>query len=791
MTWDGVHPFECPTRVFDGWSASAQVGERLAELGVRRALVDSDPGVRAAGIVDTIADHIRRSEIVIAIYAETQPNPSVANVEAGFAAWREHDGGVSAMDAAKGVGILAGNGGSIANYTGSERVPNDLPPLSCLPTTRGAGSEVTFNDVITDSSRHVKLPYVSRRLAPKVALVDPELVTKAPPHVIAATGADALSQAIESYINKGADPLLDAISLGAINLGAIKLIGRSLVPAVRQRDREAVARMALASTMAGIAFNMNIVHAASTPVTAKHDVAHGVANAIFLPAGLAFCLPAVPERLRDIAAALGEDVSGLDATTAGERGIAAVRSLLASAGLPGSLREVGVDPMTMDIPSLVADALKILNIATTPRPIAPDDLEALYREVWGRPMGASTITGVKTQLVNCPIPEHLGVRSDAGLKLARQAAFVEITTADGLSGSGPCSFGSASLDLAAAASLLDHAIAPMLVGEDAGRIEYLWDKVYYGSITRVLGPRGIGVALLSGVDIALWDLKGKRYGAPLYELLGGKVHDPVPAYASSIYWLPPEEAARQARAYVDDGFRAVKMKVGLDYRNDIDSLAAIREAVGRGVDIMVDAHQCCSAHLALKVGRELERYDVLFFEEPLPTDDLEGHRLLAQRLDVRIATGENMDTRYDFLPYITQGALHVVQADVSRTGGISEARKINELAAAHHLHAAPHTFSDVLTVAASLHLVAATPNAVILELDRTYNPLQTELLRNPLRVHDGVVELPTGPGLGLEIEWDFVAAHPYHGEHGIGAGARSAFGLASEALPDRRAEALR
>jgi D-galactarolactone cycloisomerase len=406
-------------------------------------------------------------------------------------------------------------------------------------------------------------------------------------------------------------------------------------------------------------------------------------------------------------------------------------------------------------------------------------------------MQTGRITAVRTHLVHCPIPEHLRVRSGAGLKLARQAAFVEIETDQEIAGIGPCSFGSASLDLAAAASLLDHAIAPMLIGEDAGRINDLWEKVYYGSITRVLGPRGIGVALLSGVDIALWDIKGKVAGMPIYELLGGVVNDPVRAYASSVYWLAPDEAAAVAREYVAAGFSAIKMKVGLDYRNDIDSLAAVREAVGPNVDIMVDANQCYSRHLALKVGRELERYDVLFFEEPLPTDDIEGHQFLANRLDVRIATGENLYTRWEFLPFIRDGAIHVVQADASRTGGISEARRIFDLAVAHHLYAAPHTFSDALTVAASLHLNASSPNATLLELDRTYNPLMTDLVSNPLHVHDGIVELPAGPGLGLEIDWDFVRTNPYHGEHGIGAGARPAFGLANEVLPDRSVEALR
>lgn len=406
-------------------------------------------------------------------------------------------------------------------------------------------------------------------------------------------------------------------------------------------------------------------------------------------------------------------------------------------------------------------------------------------------MTAGKITEVKTHLVHCAIPPEHRVRSGAGLKLARQAAFVEITTDQGLTGIGPCSFGSASLDLFAAASILDHAIAPMLIGEDAGRINYLWEKIYYGSITRVLGPRGIGVALLSGVDIALWDIKGKAANQPIFELLGGVFHDPVRAYASSIYWLPPEEAAAQAKAYVDEGFSAVKMKVGLNYHNDVASLEAIRATVGPNVDIMVDANQCYSRHLALQVGRELDKHNVLFFEEPLPTDDVEGHRFLAERLDTRIATGENMYTRWEFLPYIKQNAIHVIQGDASRTGGISEAKRIFELAAAHHLYAAPHTFSDVLTVAASLHLNAVSPNAILLELDRTYNPLMTQLVKQPLDIHDGVVELPAAPGLGVEIDWDFVKEHPYGGEHGIGAGARPAFGLGYEVLPDRKVEALK
>jgi len=400
------------------------------------------------------------------------------------------------------------------------------------------------------------------------------------------------------------------------------------------------------------------------------------------------------------------------------------------------------------------------------------------------------ITGVKTHIVDTLIPEEHRVRSGAGYKLRRQAAFVELTTDEGVTGYGPCSFGSASLDLGSVASLCDNTFAAALVGEDPQRIEYLWDKLYYGSIIRVHGGRSVGVAILSAIDIALWDLKGKALGAPIYQLLGGAFRDPVPCYASSVYWDSPAGAAQQARAFVSQGFKAFKVKVGLDVENDVACLWAIRDEVGYDVDMLVDANQCYTRHLALRVGRELERLAVPFFEEPLPIDDVDGHAFLAGKLDVRIATGENMYTRWDFLPFFQKNAIHVVQADASRCGGISEAKRISDLAGSFHLHAIPHTFSDALTIAANLHVVAASSNAPIIEYDRTYNEIQEKLVVSPPAVHDSVIDLPTGPGLGVEIDWDFVADHPYSGEIAIGAGSRPAFGLATEVIPDRTATSL-
>jgi L-alanine-DL-glutamate epimerase-like enolase superfamily enzyme len=400
------------------------------------------------------------------------------------------------------------------------------------------------------------------------------------------------------------------------------------------------------------------------------------------------------------------------------------------------------------------------------------------------------ITRLTTHIVHCEIPEEHRVRSGAGLKLARQAAFVEIETDEGITGVGPCSFGSASVDLFIVQSVIERAISPMLVGRDPAEIETLWNEIYYGVVTRVLGHRGMGVAVLSGLDIALWDIKGKVADLPVYSLLGGPSMDRVRCYGSSIYWSTPEEAAATAREFLDEGFGAVKLKVGVDVRQDLDSLAAIREEVGPDVDIMVDANQNYSADLAIKVGRELEKYNVLFFEEPISIDDIAGHKHLADALDTRIATGENLYTRWGFLPFIQSRAADVVQPDASRTGGISEARRIADLAAAFHSYSAPHTFSDAFSVLANLHVMAATANTIILELDRTYNPLMTDLVAEPIRPVDGFLDLPTAPGIGLTLDRDFVADHPYNGELGISAGGQPAVGMGSEVLADRAARTL-
>jgi len=388
MAWDAVHPFECPTLVRYGRGAADEVGERARELGLARVVLVSDPGVEGAGIVERVAGTLRAAGVHVAVYAATEPNPTTRNVADVVALYRSERcdglvgvGGGSSMDCAKAAGMLLANGGAVADYRGKDRVREDIPPVICLPTTCGTGSEVTHVVVITDPDSHLKLVCVSRRIAARLALVDPSLVESAPAGVIAATGADALCHAVESYVNTGADPLLDAL-----NIAAIRMIGASLRPAVASRDPHAIEQLSLASTMAGIAFNMNanaIVHAASTPVTAHHGVPHGVANGIFMPDGLAFIAPGCRPQLRAIAEALGEDVGTLDEEAAADRALVAIRTLMRDVGIPATLREYGLDPADIDIPRLVKDAMLSRNIATNPRPVGDDDLARLYETVIG------------------------------------------------------------------------------------------------------------------------------------------------------------------------------------------------------------------------------------------------------------------------------------------------------------------------------------------------------------------------------------------------------------------------
>lgn len=380
------------------------------------------------------------------------------------------------------------------------------------------------------------------------------------------------------------------------------------------------------------------------------------------------------------------------------------------------------------------------------------------------------ITKVVAHPISTPIPEHLRVESGAGLKLNRQMVLVEISTDEGITGVGSPS---GPYDLAVLKRVIEDVIGPHLIGQDPLDIPYLWNRIFHGEVSRNLGHRSVGISALSGIDIALWDLKGRAFGQPIYQLLGGLYHrEGVRSYASSIYWdLTPEQAADELEGWVGGGFSAAKLKVGREPLRDAKNLRAMRDRVGDGVEILVDANQSLDRHGALGLLRVLDEVGCYWFEEPLSIDDIEGHRILrSTNTPVRIATGENLYTRNSFDDYIRAGAIDVLQADASRAGGITEVRGIAETAASAHLAWNPHTFNDIITVAANLHLVASQPHVAMFEWDITHNDLMTKLGDYVLKLEDGRVLPPPGPGLGFEIDWDFVAAHEWHGEPAIGAG---------------------
>jgi alcohol dehydrogenase class IV len=392
MDMSRQYVFHAPTRVIFGGGSVQATGREMAALGGSSALVVTDPGVVKAGLLDAVLGSLAAADIGTIVFDAVEPNPSIGTVEAAQAAYRSGGcnaivavGGGSPMDVAKAVGILVTNGGAITDYEGKpDAIRADLPPFICVPTTCGTGSEVTPFAVITDQARHWKMSIASPREIPRVAIVDPDLFLKMPASLIAATGMDALTHAIESYTNQDVQPFADAF-----DIHAIKLIGTYLRPAVANGNREAMAYMAVAATMAGMGFSQNrlgIVHAISHPVTSYVGTPHGVANAILLPYVLDYNAIGAGPRIAEIGRALGGNRGGPPWRNGPESGIQAVRALSRDVGIPETLREVGVTEE--HVADIAADAMKSGNIRINPRRVTQADIERVIR---------NAINGVHTE----------------------------------------------------------------------------------------------------------------------------------------------------------------------------------------------------------------------------------------------------------------------------------------------------------------------------------------------------------------------------------------------------------
>lgn len=296
-------------------------------------------------------------------------------------------------------------------------------------------------------------------------------------------------------------------------------------------------------------------------------------------------------------------------------------------------------------------------------------------------------------------------------------------------------------------ALIDHVLTSVVIGRDAEEVEFLWEAMWRK--THRLG-RGICILGISVIDMAIWEARARDAGQPLWRFLGG-TQRPLPAYASGRFSpaLSRDELVRSAVQAVEEGMDAVKIRVGRARpQEDLDRLRAVRQAVGDTVRIMVDANENLDFPTALWLGRRLEDLGVFWFEEPIISDDVEGHRRLAERIPVALAVGEHLYTRFEALAYIRQQAAAILQPNVGFIGGVTEFLRVAQLAHAANLPLAPHFFTEL-----HVHLAAAIPNLLYVE----HFPWLDEFITEPVRRRGSTVLLPDGPGWGFDFRpevWD-------------------------------------
>ncbi|MBU5612332.1 iron-containing alcohol dehydrogenase [Geomonas azotofigens] len=377
-----ISKFVAPEIIF-GRGSLSQIGESVVRLGVSKVFLVSDDDVISAGWVDAAVEYLRAVGLDTVIFSSLTTNPKDCEVTEGAAKYLASGcdgivsvGGGSPTDVAKAIATLASNGGRLKDYEGINKISTPLPPMVIVPSTAGAGSEVSQFTIIVDTDRKLKMSIISRSLIPDIAIVDPELLKTKDAKLAAATGVDALTHGIESYVSLAATPLTDIHALKAI-----QLISRNLRRAVAERgDMEANTNMAMASLTAGLAFSNAILgaaHAMTHQVDGLLDQHHGETNASILPHVMRFNLQACPERFRDIAVAMGEDVSGLDLTAAAERSIDAVQRLIEDIGLAKGLSELGLKEEF--IPLLSENATKDACLVTNPRYATREQIAQIYR----------------------------------------------------------------------------------------------------------------------------------------------------------------------------------------------------------------------------------------------------------------------------------------------------------------------------------------------------------------------------------------------------------------------------
>lgn len=367
-----------------------------------------------------------------------------------------------------------------------------------------------------------------------------------------------------------------------------------------------------------------------------------------------------------------------------------------------------------------------------------------------------TITNLHSLTLSSPLPRKLGgaFRNQSGW-WRRDTLLIRVESDEGLVGWGE-SFAIPEVG----SVIVSKVLKPLVIGRDPLDYEGLWERMYFG--LGYGGVKGVMVEALSGVDMALWDLRGKHQEKSVGELLsaalgGVSLRPRVACYATGLYYEPLDDLLAEARSYVEQGFTAMKMKIGLGIDEDLQRVAAVRQAVGSAVSLKVDANCGYDVNDAQELEQRLREFNIDWFEEPVIVEDLHGYRMLKDNSEVRIAGGEGEYTRWGFRELLP--VVDVAQPDVARCGGLTEAVRILQMAAQRQVPIAPHAWSGAVCLAASLHLAAVAPTFEIFEYDRTPHPLREALTKEPFDYRDGTLAVPSGPGLGIELDDEALARY--------------------------------
>jgi len=372
------------------------------------------------------------------------------------------------------------------------------------------------------------------------------------------------------------------------------------------------------------------------------------------------------------------------------------------------------------------------------------------------------IKNLETFQLSAPLEIPFGWSQDT--ISSRSVGLVKITTDDGIVGWGEGCGGPS-------AAVVEDILAPLIIGENPINRLKLWQKMFHSLYNANLAV-GYGGSAISAIDTALWDITGKILGLPIYDLLGGQIRSSVPVYATGLYYTEGEMPTRllaEARGYVESGFIGMKTKIGgLKIEDDVKRVKAIRDEIGPDIKLMVDANQAYNVSSAIRIGQKLAHLDLVWFEEPVNAQDIDGYLSVKSSLPMAIAGGENLRTRYEFQQFLSRRAYDIVQPDIINVGGISEMRNVAMTANTMGIQVNPHVWGSPIMIAASLHVASTLPpcppsgnpepfvQETVMEYDRTPSAIRDDVSPETFKLTNGRLQVPTGPGLGITVDEEAV-----------------------------------